>query len=391
MSLERFRPRFPILEHKIHLANCSQAPLSVDVREALERYQQSLIEQGMDWEVWMGEVQAARAEFAHLIGAAPEEVAVLSCVSDCISAVAGCLPIQGRRQVVTTVDEFPTVGHGWLAAAGHGRAEVRFVRSTDGFYRPELVEPEMGSETALLSVHLVSYNSAARQDVLALAELAHAHGAYLLVDAYQALGTLSFDVRQNEVDILVCGNLKYLLGLPGIAFMYVRPGLSDELRPAATGWFGRVNPFNFDPTHLDFASGARRFDMGTPPIAAAYAALAGMRLVREAGVKEIERHVQELSRQVIAGALERGFEVASPFDVTKKGASTALRFGERSADLEHELKARGIIVSARGDLLRIAPHLFTTPADITTALDALAEEAAEPTPAGVRGVPARAS
>ena len=68
MSPERFRSRFPILEHKIHLANCSQAPLSVDVRAALERYQQSLIDQGMDWEVWMGEVRAARAEFAQLIG-----------------------------------------------------------------------------------------------------------------------------------------------------------------------------------------------------------------------------------------------------------------------------------------------------------------------------------
>ena len=378
MIPERFRSRFPILQHKIHLASCSQAPLSIDVCQALERYQRSLIEEGMDWETWMGEVQAARAEFAGLIGAEAEEVAVLSCVSDAISAIAGCLPFQGRRQVVTTVDEFPTVGHGWLAAAGHGRAEVRFVRSADGFYPPELVEPHMGAETALLSVHLVSYNSAALQDVSALARLAHAHGAYLLVDAYQALGTLAFDVRQNEVDILVCGNLKYLLGLPGIAFMYVRPGLSDELRPASTGWFGRVNPFNFDPTHLDFAPGARRFDMGTPPIAAAYAALAGMRLLREAGVDDIERHVRELSRLVISGALERGFDVASPLDVTRKGASTALRFGARSGDLEHRLKARGIIVSSRADVLRIAPHLFTTPADLTAALDALAEEAADP-------------
>lgn len=376
MIPEQFRARFPILAHKIHLANCSQAPLSIDVRQALERYQQSLIEEGMAWEIWMGEVQAARAEFAHLIGAEPEDIAVLSCVSDCISAIAGCLPIQGRRQVVTTVDEFPTVGHGWLAAAEHGRAEVRFARSADDFYPPELIEPHLGKDSALLSVHLVSYNHAARQDVRSLARLAHAYGASILVDAYQALGTLSFDVRQAEVDILVCGNLKYLLGLPGIAFMYVRPGLSDELHPAATGWFGRVNPFNFDPTHLDFAPGARRFDMGTPPIAAAYAALAGMRLIREAGADAIERHVREISRQVIAGALERGFTPASPLDVTRKGASTALRFGERSADLEQRLKGRGIIVSARGDVVRIAPHLFSTTADITAALDGLAEEAA---------------
>lgn len=370
---EEYRARFPILTRKIHLASCSQAPLSLDVQEALERYQQSLLTEGMAWDAWMGEVQEARSEFARLIGAAPADVAVLSCVSDAISAIAGCLPIRGRRHVVTTVDEFPTVGQGWLAGAQRDRGEVSFARSADGFYPPALIEPYLRADTALLSVHLVSYYNAARQDMRTLARLAHDRGALLLVDAYQALGTLAFDVTESDVDILVCGNLKYLLGLPGIAFMYIRPGLSAELQPATTGWFGRVNPFNFDATHLDFAPGGRRFDMGTPPIAAAYAARAGMRLVQEIGVAAIERHVQALSHQVIAGAGERGLEVASPLDVTRKGAATAVRMGAESAGLEQRLRERGVIVSARADVLRIAPHLFTTPADITTALDALAE------------------
>jgi len=370
---EEYRSRLPLLAHTIHLGNCSQGPLSLDVREALERYQQSLLSEGMAWETWVGEVQEARGEFARLIGAAPDDVAVLSCVSDAISTIASCLPFRGRRHVVTTVDEFPTVGQGWLAGARGDRGEVSFARSADGFYPPALIEPYLRSDTALLSVHLVSYYTAARQDARALAQLAHDHGALLLVDAYQALGTLAFDVRESDVDILVCGNLKYLLGLPGIAFMYVRPELSAELQPAATGWFGRVNPFHFDATHLDFAPGGRRFDMGTPPIIAAYAARAGMRLVREAGVPTIERHVQTLSRQVMAGAIERDLEIAGPLDVTRKGAATALRVGVASAWLEQWLRARGVIVSARADVLRIAPHLFTTREDITTALDRLVE------------------
>lgn len=373
---EEYRSRFPILRTGIHLANCSQAPLSVDVQHALAEYQRSLVEHGMAWDTWMGAVQEARAEFARLIGATPDDVAVLSCVSDAIAAIASCLPIYGRSHIVTTVDEFPTVGQGWLAAANRDRAAVSFVRSPDGFYPPELIEPHLRPDTALLSVHAVSYYSAARQDVAALARLAHDRGALLLVDAYQALGTLDFDVARSDVDILVCGNLKYLLGLPGIAFMYVRPGLSDDLQPGATGWFGRVNPFNFDATHLDFAPGARRFDMGTPPILAAYAARAGMRLVREAGVPAIECHVREISRLVIVGAQERGLPVASPLDVTRKGASTALRMGDWSTALEQMLRARGIVVSARADVVRIAPHFFTMARDITVALDALVEASA---------------
>src|SRR6185437_1655288 len=89
---EEYRSRFPILAHTIHLGNCSQGPLSLDVREALERYQQSLLSEGMAWETWVGEVQEARGEFARLIGAAPDDVAVLSCVSDAISTIASCLP-----------------------------------------------------------------------------------------------------------------------------------------------------------------------------------------------------------------------------------------------------------------------------------------------------------
>ena len=371
---EQYRHLFPILQSKIHLANCSQGPLSTPVMEAINGYEQSLIEFGMDWERWMAEVWEAKAAFAALIGAAVEDIAVLSSVSDTISAVASCLPLRGRNRVVTTVDEFPTVGQAWLAGTGHGRENVTFVRSPDRFYTPELIEPVLGDDTAIFSIHFVAYYNGTLQDVAALATAAHRHGALILVDAYQGLGTVPLNVREADLDFVVSGNLKYLLGLPGIAFMYVRPGLSDTLEPAMTGWFGRVNPFNFDPTQLDYVPGARRFDMGTPPIPAAYAARPGMTLIRDIGVPAIYRHVQAISQRVIDGARERSLEVASPLDVSRKGATTAIRVGApRSATVEQEMRRRGVIVSARSDVVRIAPHFFTTTADVTTALDVMAE------------------
>jgi selenocysteine lyase/cysteine desulfurase len=371
-SAAAYRERFPLLRHTIHLGNCSQAPLSTDVVDAMHSYERSLLEVGMDWLSWMGMVDQAREAFALLIGADARDVGVMSCVSDTISAVASCLPIRGRRRVVTTVDEFPTVGHGWLARANHDASiEVSFVRASDGFYTADVVAPHLNAETALLSTHLVSYYSAALQDVHALAEIAHQAGALLLVDAYQGLGTVPFNVRESNADIVVSGTLKYLLGIPGIAFIYVRPELSAELQPAMTGWFGRIDPFNFDATRLDYAAGARRFDMGTPSIVAAYAARAGIQLVQEVGIHLIAQHVQDLSQQVIDGALQRGLQVASPLDVTRKGAATAIRVGKQSHDIEAALLRRHIIVAARADVIRIAPHFFTLPADIECALDAL--------------------
>jgi hypothetical protein len=92
---EQYRHLFPILRTKVHLANCSQAPLSIPVRDALAAYEASLLETGRDWETWMGEVSHAKAAFAALIGATSDDVAVLSSVSDAVSAVASCLPNTG--------------------------------------------------------------------------------------------------------------------------------------------------------------------------------------------------------------------------------------------------------------------------------------------------------
>ncbi|QBD77504.1 aminotransferase class V-fold PLP-dependent enzyme [Ktedonosporobacter rubrisoli] len=398
LNPEQYRSNFPLLQSKIHLANCSQAPLSTETLGALDRYKQTLLEDGMNWQAWMNEIELAKAEFAKLIGASVEDISVMSSVSDTISAIASCLPIYGRKRVVATVNEFPTVGHAWLARAQRGQIEVTFVEAPGGFYTEEVIEPHLrvassGYEqsmstqghqierqedlaqeqgVAILSVHQVSYYNAALQNLRELADVAHRHGALLLVDAYQGLGTVPLDVRECGADIVVSGNLKYLLGVPGIAFMYVRHGLSEDLQPGMTGWFGRVNPFNFDATKLDFAPGARRFDMGTPPVMAGYIARAGMQLIDKVGVANIYPHVQNLSQLVIEGAQARGLEVASPLDINKKGASTAIRVGPHSHAIETELSRRNIIVSARADVIRLAPHFFTTASDIEIALDELA-------------------
>ena len=116
--------------------------------------------------------------------------------------------------------------------------------------------------------------------------LTHA-GALLFVDAYQTVGTRPIDVRALDVDFLAAGNLKFLMGVAGIAFLYVRAELIERLRPTLTGWFGRANPFAFDATLLDWAATARRFDTGTPPLINAYIARAGMDLVLEAGLEAI--------------------------------------------------------------------------------------------------------
>jgi len=361
---------FPSLATTIHVANCSHGPQARHVRSAVDAYLDGWLARGMDWESWITEIHAAKEAFARLIGAEPTEVALSTSASAAVASVASALTTGGeRRRVLTTEAEFPTVGHVWLAHARYG-LEVEFIPVRDGAIEIEEYEGRVDERTLIVSATHVYYKNGFKQDVKRIAEIAHRAGAIALVDAYQSLGTCRVDAGELDIDILVSGNQKYLLGLPGIAFVYVKESLIERLEPSLTGWFGRVNPFAFDPKTLDYAADARRLETGTPPVFAAVAARAGMELIEQADTRYIEARIEELSAHTIAAVAERGLEYSGPHDVRRKGATTAIRVPE-PAKIERLLKERGVVASARGDVIRIAPHFFTTTEDINRALDEL--------------------
>jgi selenocysteine lyase/cysteine desulfurase len=366
----RWQREFPGLATAVHVANCSHGPQSSRSRAAINAYLDSWERAGMDWDLWMGEVSRAREAFARLIGAKPTEVAISTSASAAVASVASAIDARGsRRRVVTTEAEFPTVGHVWLAHERYG-LEVDFVPVRDGTVDLEEYATRVDERTALVSATHVYYQNGFKQDVKRIAEVAHAAGSLLLVDAYQSLGTCRVDVGALDIDILVGGSLKYLLGLPGIAFLYVKESLLQRLEPALTGWFGRVDPFAFDVRTLDYARDARRFETGTPPVFAAIAARAGMEIIEQAGQDSIGRRIDELSTYSLATADRLGLEYVGPRDVSYKGATTAIRVPD-SHRMETLLKGRGVVASARGDVIRVAPHFFTTFADLDRAFTEL--------------------
>lgn len=372
MNLGSYRAQFPILEHKAHLGNCSQSPQSSTLLASMNEYLENWATRGMDWDYWVAGVERAKAAFAALIHADQDEIAVVACLSDAVNVVASALPTEGKGHVVTTTAEFPTVGHAWLGHQESGPLQVSYAHTDDGFYGPDDFAPLMRNDTAILSVHHVGYYNGAKQDIAQLTEFAHQHGARIFVDAYQSAGTVEIDVKKTGIDMLASGNLKYLLGLPGVAFLYVRRELAESLQPAMTGWFGRINPFHFDATLLDYAPAAGRFNTGTPPILAAFAVRGGMELLYEVGVDRIQKRIEELSAYAIAGIKARSLELASPADVHRKGATTAIRVGD-SHDVEQFLADRDVIASARADVIRIAPHFFTEEREIDLALDGIVD------------------
>jgi selenocysteine lyase/cysteine desulfurase len=370
-DLDALRSRIPLLKSMVPMNNCSQAPQTTATRAAAEFYLETWNESGMDWDEWIDQVRRAKVEFAALIGASAGEIALFSSVSEATSALASALDFTGkRRKIIVSEAEFPTVGQVWLAQEKRG-ARVQWAAVRDGAVDPCEYDLHVDRETLLVSACHGYYLDGALQDLARLAAQAHTHDAWLFVDAYQTLGAVPVDVRALDVDFLVSGNLKYLMGMPGVAFMYVRRELIERLHPTVTGWFGRVDPFAFKVNALDWSPNASRFDAGTPPIINLYVARAGLEIINEIGVSNIRAWHEVLAHRLISGGLERGLSVFGPTDVAHKTASTAFVVQD-SADVEIAMRAKGVIPSARGPVIRLAPHYYSTLDDVDTALDVLA-------------------
>lgn len=380
MSVQTWREKFPAITEaeRIPLNNCSASPIPQSGLDARAECEQVWIEEGNPWERWLAAVHEARTLFADLINANVDEIAVVSSATDGIARFANALSYDERSEVVTSNLEFPTVQQFWHAQRERG-AVPKIAKSPDGITVPADSYADVICEDTLLvcSAHATSFTGGL-MDVTAVADAVHAHGGYLFLDAYQSLGVVPIDVDRQGIDALVSGTLKFLLGGPGIAFLYVDRELADSLEPTNMGWLGVQDPFAFDTEDPTFADGARRFELGTPPATVAYQAKAGMEVIREVGVERIRSRTVDLTDRLIDGAVERGFSVRTPRDSSRRGAvvNIQVRQPEQAAEA---LIDRGINVSERGGGVRFSPHFFNTGNDIETALEELSS-VAEPTP-----------
>jgi len=373
-DIDACRREIPLLASCIPMNNCSQAPQTHATLAAATRYLDSWNTSGMDWDAWMAEVALAKAEFARLIGATAADIAVFSSVSEATSAVASALDFSGGRpKLVVSEAEFPTVAHVWLAQERRG-ARLAWAGVRDGTMDRATCRAEIDDRTALVSSCHGYFMNGFVQDVAWIASRARDAGALSFVDAYQTLGTTPVDVRAMGVDFLASGNLKFLMGIPGIAFLYVRPEIVGTLEPTVTGWFGRVDPFGFDAKALNWSPTASRFDAGTPPVINAYVARAGMAMINEIGPAVIRSWLETLGQRVIDGGRARGLTLHGTDDMHRKTSTTA--FVVRSSHaVESAMRARGVLPSARGEVIRLAPHFYNTVEDVDRALDLLAEVA----------------
>jgi selenocysteine lyase/cysteine desulfurase len=371
----RVRHRFPIFERLVYVNSCSQGALSDAVRDSYQQYLRDWDEKGAPWEYWVERTETARAAFAGLVNADPDEIAVTTSLSAGVASLASGLRYASRSKVVLTDLDFPTVGQIWHAQEARGARVAHVPIGSDGTVPLEHFEAAIDEDTALVSIPHVSYKTGAMTDVEGVVELAHERGALVLLDAYQTAGSMPLNVKELEVDFLGAGVLKYLLASAGLAFFYCRRELFEKAWPTATGWFADEDIFAMDVHDYSPSPTARRFQSGTPPIPSIYAGIAGIELMQEIGIAETREHVQHLNDRLIDGVDELGGTLATPREREKHGALICVRSTDVNA-LVAALADRGIVTSERDGNIRISAHAYNTDEDVDAVLEALRDNRA---------------
>lgn len=375
-ALLKWRREFPILDTCTYLVSHSLGAMPARTETHLATFAREWGTRGVRaWHEGWWEVGRVTGDLlAPTIGAAPGTISMHQNATVAQSIVTSCFSFDGPRNRIVVQDlDFPSNHYLFHGFERYG-AEVLTVDSGDRVRgRIDRVVDAIDERTAFVNLSLVLFRSAHLQDVTPVIEKAHRVGARVVLDLYQAAGAIPLDVTAMGIDFAVGGSVKWLCGGPGAGYLYVRPDLMKDLRPAVVGWAGHAEPFQFEPGPIAYADGLERFQSGTPNVPSLYSARGGYEIVAEIGVPAIRDKSLRLTRRLMDGAKAHGWQLNTPDGDHERGASVVIDVPNGAA-VTKAMIAREVIVDYRpGAGIRIAPHFYNTEEEIDHAVATLAE------------------
>ena len=368
-----YRDQFTVFNHVTYMNTCSQGALADRVRASFDTYLQTLELKGSAWGDWAGHQENVRGLLAKFFNVASAEIAVTTSASAAVSSLASSFDYtQKRNKIVTTENEFPTIGQIWHAQERRGAKVVHVASKPDLTVDVAAVSNAIDDETLIVSVTMVCFRNGAMTELEPIIEAAHKKGALVLVDAYQGSGAVPIDLSTLKTDFLVSGNLKYMLGAPGVGFMFARESTTKHLVPVNTGWFAARDIFAMDIHAYDPATDARRFEAGTPAIPALYPAAAGLEIMLEVGMQNIYDYVAPLHDELRAGIEAMGGTVVTPASRLNHGAMLAVASTDENAHVA-ALEGEKVVTSCRDGNIRVSPHFYNNREDVEKVLAAFAK------------------
>ena len=374
MDIQKARSLFPYLKTgKIYLGHASTAPLSTYVTECLKDYiivrSEGIID---DYKAVIKSMDSVKAGLGRLINTTPDRIAFTDNTNNGLNMLAQSVVWKKGDRVLLNDIEFPANVYPFMNLKNHG-VEIDFVKSHDGIASAEDIINAITPATRLISVSQVQFLSGYRVDLDTIGKVCKAKGIIFSVDAIQGLGAVRLDVQRSNIDFISCGTQKWLLGLQGLAFIYLSKSLQQEMEPKHTGWLGVEDAWNLLDFKLVYKTSADVFQGGTMNYPGIHVMNASLKLFEEFGFDEIEERIIENSVYFIKRLKEIGI-TPYPADADRRFFSGIVSFKHPLADkIFHKLLNRNIVSSLREGIIRFAHHFYNTKEDIDIVISALEE------------------
>jgi selenocysteine lyase/cysteine desulfurase len=365
------RADFPVTRESLYLNSAYITPSPSPVVDAATEFARAKSQSPTHLDRMLETTDAVRRQMARLFGADPEELGFLFSTSEGENVVAAAAGLKAGDNVVVDDLHYNTSYALYRHLEATRDIELRIVHHAGGAADVAAFARLVDAKTRLVSVAWVSHQNGYRHDLRALADLAHAHGAWLYADGIQALGMFPADLHALGVDFVTSGTYKWLLGGFGVAPFYVRRDRLDLVPPDRQGALNIEK--DLGGYRFEVFKTARKYEYSTLAFGAMAQLGAGLGYLERVGLGRIEAHTLGLARALHRGLRDLGASVLTPQD----NASSIVAFANPRPQAESKrlFEAEKIEVSfrERGTQIRVAAALFNNASEIRRFLEAVAK------------------
>lgn len=362
MRLEDTRALFPITGQKVYLKCAAGAPLNTRAAGAMREVMGQYLNNGpFPHDEWQAIQDRAKSGLAELLGVKTNELAFTPNTTRGIYIAMLTIPWQEGDNVIVQRKAFPAILYPWEFCPVPG-VEVRWAEG-ELSRLPDTIKNLLDKKTRAVFVDWVHFSTGEVLDLAALSQIAHEHKLFLVVDGTQGLVPMFPDLSRLRVDFWANSCAKWLLGIEGSAFLYVREETLGRIKPNLLGWFsgatgGASRLFPMAPP----SAGTSRFEDGARSLISIAALSGSLSIFLDMEKREITAQIGELTGLVHQEAEACRFEVISPKE--PRAGIVSFRPDQDPDSYFRKLKERGVIVAFREGLIRVSPHIFNNRQDI---------------------------
>lgn len=370
----QIRSLFPALEKLTYLNSAAVSPIPTTAIEAVTSQLNDVALQGsMHYQDWVDTKDRCRGIIAEMLRVRPDQVAFVRNTSDGVASIANGLKWQSGDNIVSFAGEFPANFYPWRRIRDAFGVELRLVEERDGRIDLDELISLIDTDTRVVALSAVQFASGFRADLERVGRAARAVDALFCVDIIQGFGAMPFDLPAQFVDAACGASHKWLCAPEGCGMVYLSDRARSRIEPTLVGWISVETPWNFADRSQPFKPTALAWESGTGPSSLFYGLEQSLKLLHETGAENIERHLDGLTDQLCDSLGGKDYDIVSSRAPGERSQIVCIKHrGDLTSNqLATHLESNNIVVSPRGDRLRIAPHFYNNADDIDRLIEAL--------------------